>query len=99
MQGKINVGEYTTSTAASTSQTSNKHFLWMKTVGLFSYVRNLSQQQQNNKFSKLNAILFNLMQADCIRGRQSFERILISCQYFTKPQANSIHGLNLCTVF
>jgi hypothetical protein len=66
MQGKINIGEYTTSTAAATSQMSKELFLWMETVGFLLYVRNLSQQQQNNKFSKLNTIPFNLMQADCI---------------------------------
>lgn len=38
----------------------------MKTIGLLSHVRNLSKQQQNNKFSKLNTIPFKMMQADCI---------------------------------
>jgi hypothetical protein len=43
----------------------------MKTIGLLSYVRNLIQQQQNNKFSKLNTIPFNMMQADCITQGQA----------------------------
>jgi predicted secreted protein len=69
MQGKINIGEYTTCTAAATPQISKELFLWMETVGFLLYVRNLCQQQQNNKFSKLsklNTIPFNLMQADYI---------------------------------
>jgi hypothetical protein len=73
MQGKINVAEYTIGTAISTSQTSKKRFLWMETVGLLSYVRNLSQQQQNKKFSKLNTIPLNLKQADCIRAGKTLD--------------------------
>jgi hypothetical protein len=71
MQGIINVGEYRTSTAASTSQMSTEHFLWMETVGLLLYVRNVRQQQQNNKFSKLQTIPFNLMWTDCITQGQA----------------------------
>jgi hypothetical protein len=61
MQGKINTGKYTSSTTAATSQMSKEHFLWIETAGFLSYVRHISQQLQNNKFSKLNTILFNLM--------------------------------------
>jgi hypothetical protein len=59
MQGKINTGKYTTSTTAA-SQMSKEHF-WMEKAGFLSYVRHVSQQLQNNKFSKLNTIAFNLM--------------------------------------
>jgi hypothetical protein len=40
---------------------------------LLSYVRDLSQHQQNNKFSKLNTIPFNLMQTDCLRAGKTLD--------------------------